>query len=518
MARVASIMILGVLMAVWATATATSSPSRSSAAALSSLGVSLPPGEVLVGNAGYTCSLLSRVFPKNETFTDTSPYYDVLIDEAWSQNCRLNASCVVTPDSAHEVSRLLQILSILDTKFAIRSGGHNTNPGFSSIDHNGVLIALEKLNTISISSDRGTVTVGPGNKWESVYNYLQPYNVTVLGGRAAVVGVGGYILGGGTFYNTHGLAIDSVTRFQVVLPNGNIVNATATEHADLYKGLKGGLSNFGIVTEYDLTTNTGIDVLYHINTYTIANTPAVFAAYATYLLDADINSNIEIQANPNFTLVFFGYLGHVSTPAAFDRFSDIPVASTMYPPTNGSLSDLLLTIGSAGLTSEGVSYGGTFTFKVTGPTFLQDTYSNYLEAAASLTSGVVLSYVPQGVIPNLVTQGKSQNGGNLLGLEATPQLLSYSGVNIFAQFPVTVNQKVVMRAVDTLLASLTSSAKSRGLFLPYIFVNDAGPSQKPLQSLGERNINYIDTVAKRYDPEGVMQKLQNQAYFVSKEL
>jgi FAD/FMN-containing dehydrogenase len=140
---------------------------------------------------------LSRVFPKNETFTDTSPYYDVLIDEAWSQNCRLNASCVVTPDSAHEVSRLLQILSILDTKFAIRSSGHNTNPGFSSIGHNGVLIALEKLNTISISADRGTVTVGPGNKWESVYNYLQPYNVTVLGGRAAVVGVGGYILGGG---------------------------------------------------------------------------------------------------------------------------------------------------------------------------------------------------------------------------------------------------------------------------------------------------------------------------------
>ncbi|KAJ5359803.1 hypothetical protein N7517_008994 [Penicillium concentricum] len=516
MARITS--IIKVIIGVLVTATATSIPTRSSAAAaaLSSLGVSLPAGDVLVGNAGFTCSLLNHAFPKNETFTVTSPYYDVLIDEAWSQNCRLNASCVVTPDSAHEVSRLLQILGSLDTKFAIRSGGHNINPGFSSIGRNGVLITLEKLNTISISADRGTVTVGPGNRWQSVYKYLQSYNVTVLGGREAVVGVGGYILGGGlsTFYNTHGLAIDSVTRFQVVLPNGNIVNATSTEHADLYKGLKGGLNNFGIVTEYDLTTNTGIDAYYEINTYTVANTPAVLTAYATYLLDADINSNVEIQINPNYTLVFYGYIGHVSTPAAFDPFADIPVASTLYPPTNGSLSELLLTIGSAGLTTEGVSYGGTFTFKVTGPTFLQDTYSTYLEAASSMPSGAVLSYVPQGVIPNLVTQGKSQNGGNLLGLEATPQVW----VNIFAQFPPTPSQSMVTGTVDSLLASLTSSAKSQGLLLSYIFVNDAGPNQKPLQSFGEKNLKYINTVAKKYDPKRVMQKLQNQAYFVSKEL
>ncbi|KAJ5951558.1 uncharacterized protein N7479_009971 [Penicillium vulpinum] len=515
MAKITS--IIGVLLGAWATTTATSIPTRSpAAAALSSLGVSLPAGDVLIGNAGYTCSLLNHIFSKNETFTVTSPYYDVLIDEAWSQNCRLNASCVVTPDSAQEVSRLLQILSILETKFAIHSGGHNTNPGFSSIGRNGVLIALEKLSTISISANRKTVTVGPGNKWRSVYKFLQPYNVTVLGGREAVVGVGGYILGGGlsTFYNTYGLAIDSVTRFQVVLPNGNIVNATQTENADLYKGLKGGLNNFGIVTEYDLITNTGINIYYEINTYTISNTPAVLAAYAKYLLDLDINSNVEIQVNPTYTLVFYGYLGHVSTPATFGPFSGIPVASTIYPPTNGSLSELLLTIGSAGLTSEGVSYSSTFTFKATGPKFLQDTHLAYLEAAASLPSGAALSYVPQGIIPNLVTRGKSQNGGNLLGLEATPQLW----MNIFVQFPATPNQSEVAGTVDSLLANLTSSAKSEDVFLPYIFVNDAGPNQKPLQSFGESNIKYIDAVSKKYDPQRIMQKLQNQAYFVSKEL
>ncbi|EKV11537.1 Magnesium transporter MRS2/LPE10 [Penicillium digitatum] len=496
---------------------ATFIPSRFSiGAALSSLGISLPAGDVLLGNADYTCSLLNRVFSKNETFTMTSPYYSVFIDEAWSQNCRLNASCVVTPKSAQEVSRLLQILGILETKFAIRSGGHNINPGFSSIGRHGVLVALEKLNTIFLSADRGTVTVGPGNRWGAVYKYLQPYNVTVLGGREVDVGVGGYILGGGlsTFYNTHGLALDSVTRFQVVLPNGKIVDATQTEYADLYKGLKGGLNNFGIVTEYDLTTNTGIDVYYELSTYTVANTPAVLEAYAKYLLDGDINSNVEIQINPTYTLVFYGYLGHVTTPATFDPFSGIPVASALYPPTNGSLSELLLMIGSTGLTSKGVSYGGTFTFKVTGPKFLQDTFSAYLEAAASLPPGAGLSYVPQGIMPNLVTRGNLQNGGNLLGLEATTQMW----VNMFAQFPDELSQSVIMGTVDSVLANLTSSAKSQGLFLPYIFVNDGGPNQKPLTSFGEKNIKDIDAVAKKYDPKGIMQKLQNLAYLVAKEL
>lgn len=110
---------MGVLTTATAASIPTGSAAAAAAAALSSLGVSPPSGNVLTGNAGYTCSLLNWDFSKNEIFKVTSPYYDVLIDEAWSENCRLNASCIVTPESAQEVSRLLQILSILETKFAI---------------------------------------------------------------------------------------------------------------------------------------------------------------------------------------------------------------------------------------------------------------------------------------------------------------------------------------------------------------------------------------------------------------
>lgn len=39
---------------------------------------------------------------------------------------------------------------------------------------------------------------------------------------------------------------------EVVLASGEIVNANATSHADLFQSLKGGQNNFGVVTRFDL--------------------------------------------------------------------------------------------------------------------------------------------------------------------------------------------------------------------------------------------------------------------------
>lgn len=79
--------------------------------------------------------------------------------------------------------------------FAVRSGGHSPNPGFSSIQ-DGILIDLFQLNEITVSDDRETVSVGPGQRWGDVYNTLDAYDVSVIGGRIPNVGVGGLILGG----------------------------------------------------------------------------------------------------------------------------------------------------------------------------------------------------------------------------------------------------------------------------------------------------------------------------------
>jgi FAD/FMN-containing dehydrogenase len=90
----------------------------------------------------------------------------------------------------------LKVVTSLASKFAVRSGGHNPSPGFASIGSEGVLLDLSDINQITLSSDKSYVSLGPGGTWENVYKELEKFQLTVVGGRVAGVGVGGLILGG----------------------------------------------------------------------------------------------------------------------------------------------------------------------------------------------------------------------------------------------------------------------------------------------------------------------------------
>lgn len=49
-----------------------------------------------------------------------------------------------------------------------------------------------------------------------------------------------------------GWAADSILNVEIVLADSSIINANSTSHADLLAAVKGGQSNFGIITRFDL--------------------------------------------------------------------------------------------------------------------------------------------------------------------------------------------------------------------------------------------------------------------------
>ena len=48
----------------------------------------------------------------------------------------------------------------------------------------------------------------------------------------------------------HGLTVDNILQATVVTASGAILTANPTENGDLFWGIRGGNSNFGVVTEF----------------------------------------------------------------------------------------------------------------------------------------------------------------------------------------------------------------------------------------------------------------------------
>ena len=248
------------------------------------------------------------------------------------------------PDNASVLATGIAILSEAKTPFAVRSGGFMPVIGHASID-NGVLIATSHLNELSLVSapnDLGAtyLRAGAGLSWGQIYDYLEPHDLMVVGGRVSPMGTS-LLLGGGISYfsSMRGWAANNVVNFEVVLANGTLVNANKNSNPDLFWALKGGSNNFGVVSRYDLMTYPCSLVWGGAVAWDAANTPLFQEAQASFMLPgggiedrrAGLMSNIEVSAEGQVTsgamLVFDG---QDASPSAFGNFTSItPAFSTL---------------------------------------------------------------------------------------------------------------------------------------------------------------------------------------------
>lgn len=111
------------------------------------------------------------------------------------------------------------------------------------------------------------------------------------------MGVSGHALHGGFGMSSHkyGLATDWIVGMQVVLADGRLVRASATENAELFWGLKGAGSNFGVVAAYEFDTFaapgevTYFSMPFRWNATTAGGNLAALEAYARDAMPADLN-------------------------------------------------------------------------------------------------------------------------------------------------------------------------------------------------------------------------------------
>ena len=75
----------------------------------------------------------------------------------------------------------------------------------------------------------------------------------------------------------------------------------------------------------------------------------------------------------------------------------------------------------------------------------------------------------------------------------------------------------VTALVADLVNQITEKAEAEGLLLPFVFPSTASEKQKVLRGFGDQNFNANRSVARKYDPKGYMQTLQNDGYLFSRE-
>ncbi|KAI9061591.1 FAD-binding domain-containing protein [Trametes sanguinea] len=140
-------------------------------------------------------------------------------------------------------------------EIAVKGGGAHSSTWASS--DGGLVIDLSKLNRVTLSEDKQSITVQGGALWGDVYEVTAKAGVDVVGSPLWFVGVGGFTLGGGygPLSGEHGLAIDNLLSAKVVLADGRIVTTSKEEEPDLFWAIRGGGGQFGIVVEFVFKTH-----------------------------------------------------------------------------------------------------------------------------------------------------------------------------------------------------------------------------------------------------------------------
>ncbi|KAI1657938.1 hypothetical protein F4813DRAFT_64641 [Daldinia decipiens] len=423
-------------------------------------------------------------------------------------------SYIVSPNSAEQVQGLVRALRphVLsgDCQIAIRGAGHTPFAGSANIQ-DGVTIDMRDLKGVKLSDDRSAVDISAGETWTNVYTELEKYGLTVAGGRVGRLGVAGFILGGGLsmFSARTGFSCDSVTEFQVVLASGETVRASIEENNDLWRSLKGGLNNFGIVTSFKMKTFSSGDIWGGLTYYMPDTFPQLLQNACDFAHDeSDEDTHLMCSIGYGFgqqavTCVMYHTKGEEDSPS-LRRFTtvepQIKQLCTMRTSTHLGFCEELSSFSGDGLRQYWVSV----TIKPD-VSLMKSFYNKWQETLVKIKDAEGLTFT-LGFHPltKSLLENSAKAGGNAMAIPSSDGPLFVVLIN--PTWKLAEDDNRIFVAVQDFITELRRLASEKESLHRYIFTNYAYKEDDVLAGYGPEGFSKLKEASEKYDPEGVFQQ------------
>ncbi|KAJ3957596.1 hypothetical protein N0V92_005846 [Colletotrichum tropicale] len=392
---------------------------------------------------------LKRAGLGDAVYTPDQDAYQTRNASYWAQSAQLKPCAIVQPRNAEEVSKTVQALvATPECNFAVRSGGHTVWPGASNIQH-GITIDLGLMAKTTYNHETELASLLHGGRWTDVYHEAEKHQVV---------------------------------NYEVVLADGSIVQANDQEHSDLFRVLKGGGNNFGIVTRFDMVTFPSKEIWDVELVHAKESAPEVVDALS------DFTGNLEAHPDSH-VLAMWMYL-----PKADDHFIENLLMSLEGEQEARSLSEFLAIPGQV--------KSKTATIATKMDTFaLPKARETTRESPRQDDKGQVPDhdFAFQMVLQPLpVSFGKHSavRGGNMFGLEHIEDdcvLLVWTVEVATPELRTTVAFPALKGAID----EIEAYAKSVNGDVKFRYLNYCDASQDPLGSYGEENVRKMREAAEK---------------------
>jgi FAD/FMN-containing dehydrogenase len=213
-----------------------------------------------------------------QLLTPSEPGYDEA-RRVWNWMIDKRPTLIARCAGEADVVRSVQFARDHDLLVAVRGGGHSV-AGYSTCD-GGLLIDLSNMKGLRVDAARRTALAQPGLRLGEFDRQTQEFGLATPLGIVANTGIAGLTLGGGLGWlnGKYGLACDNLLSAHVVTADGRLLIASATEHEDLFWGLRGGGGNFGIVTLFEYQLRPVGPVIGGMTVYPLTQAKPVLGRY-----------------------------------------------------------------------------------------------------------------------------------------------------------------------------------------------------------------------------------------------